>query len=94
MQTIITKYLGRTTWLSARVKATSTSGLSVTVALPPDALDPVHTHCRAAEKLAKRLGWGRMLLVGDLDGGYVFAFPPADSAYSIDGQNPTWQKGE
>jgi len=67
-QSISTRYLGATNTRGSRVKARSSSGLSVT--LPYDhEYDANTNHTRAAEALAREFGWvGRWVAGGAEDG--------------------------
>lgn len=71
-QVITTKILPPTNTRGARIKATSTSGISVT--LPYDyALSFSHAHWPAVEALCGKLEWsGARFAVGGSDAGYVF----------------------
>jgi hypothetical protein len=75
MQSIFTKYSGATNYRGSRIKATSSSGHSVTVSWD-HGLGVDDNHDRAALALAKKLGWhGRMYRGGDKGGkGNVYVF--------------------
>ena len=65
--TITTKFIGPTNWRGARVKATSTSGASVTI--PWDhALGIDENHERAADALARKLDHAGAFVGGWLPG--------------------------
>lgn len=67
-QSISTKYLGATNYRGSRVKARSSSGLSLTVSWD-DALGSDENHTAAARALAAKLGWsGRWVAGGASDG--------------------------
>jgi hypothetical protein len=67
-QSISTKYLGATNTRGSRVKAKSSSGLSVTLSWD-DALNTDDNHQAAALALASKLNWlGRWVAGGDRDG--------------------------
>ena len=72
MQAIETRYLGPTNHRGSRIKATSASGLSVTVPYPHE-LSGMECHWEAAKALAVKLGWeaGEYVGGGTRDG-YVF----------------------
>lgn len=87
-QTITTKYLAPTNNRRARVKATSTSGISVTVAWD-HSNDDAGNHTRAAEALIAKLGWTGDWAGGVLKGGRCHCFvavptakPTGDSYYT------------
>lgn len=72
MQAIETKYLPPTNTRGSRIKATSASGLSVTVPYPHE-LSGMECHWEAARALVAKLGWGDSEYVaGGTKGGYVF----------------------
>lgn len=67
-QSIQTRYIGPTNTRGSRVKARSSSGLSLTLTWD-DALDTDANHRAAAEALARKLKWGgRWLAGGGQDG--------------------------
>jgi hypothetical protein len=71
MQTIETRYHGPTDHRGARITATTTSGLRVTV--PYDYSISAHeNYAHAAKTLAKRLSWSLFWLGGATQKGYVF----------------------
>lgn len=76
MQAISTKYFGPTNFSGSRIKAECDAG-SVTIVFPQE-LSGSDAHRKAAEALAKKLGWdndhyGRMIC-GSTKTGYVFVF--------------------
>jgi hypothetical protein len=76
MQTIETKYIPATSTRGRRVKATSTSGISVTVPWNDGVADEQNHH-RAAAALAQTLGWTGRMVSGSLRrGGLVYVFLP------------------
>ena len=78
-QSISTKYLGATNYRGSRVKASSSSGLSITLSWD-DALDTDANHATAAQALAGKLGWsGRWIAGAAQDGkGNVYVQDDAD----------------
>jgi hypothetical protein len=67
-QSISTKYLGATNHRGSRVKARSSSGLSLSMSWN-DALGTDDNHRAAAEALARKLNWsGRWIAGGAADG--------------------------
>jgi hypothetical protein len=79
MQSITTKYIGPRNVRGARIKATTTTGLSVTI--PYDhALGLDENHEKAVQALARKLKWtGRMVAGGAMGGGgNVYVFMPHD----------------
>jgi hypothetical protein len=67
-QSISTRYMGPTNTRGSRVKAKSSSGLSLTLGWN-DALDINENHTGAARALAVKLGWaGRWVAGGGSDG--------------------------
>ncbi|MCK5919902.1 MAG: hypothetical protein KAG66_03115 [Methylococcales bacterium] len=74
MQTIVTKFLGPTNTLGARIKATSSGGISATIPFPYE-LSGVPRDALAVQALNKKLKWQGEMVVGGLkDGGYIFVF--------------------
>ena len=72
MQAIETKYLPATNTRGSRIKATSASGISVTVPYPHE-LSGMACHWEAARALVAKLGWtGAAYVGGGTKGGYVF----------------------
>ena len=65
MQAIVTKYLGATNTKPSRIKATSASGLSVTISYPHE-LTSDDAHKRAALALCQKYNWPNELLGGGL----------------------------
>ena len=84
MQTIETKFFGPGNVRGSRIKATSTSGESVTVSYD-HALSSDENHHRAAIALARKLGWtGRMVYGGAQRGrGNVYVFMPKSARETI-----------
>lgn len=80
MQTITTKYLGATNTKQARVRATSTSGISIIVKWNWE-LDTEDNHNEAAIALCNKLGWSGTFYCGAAEKGkgnvYVMADAPA-----------------
>ena len=66
MQTIVTKYLGPTTYKDSRIKAGNQDGLAVTIPLD-NSLNADHNHRKAAAMLADKL-WGPNAIY---QGGYI-----------------------
>ncbi len=80
MQAITTRYLGATNTKPARIKATSGSGISVTVSYDYG-LTEVKEHAQAVIALCKKLNWmdrGPFLMGGTKDG-YCAVFADSDS---------------
>lgn len=82
MQAITTKFMGATDTRGSRIKATTESGLSITVDYPHEKREGAEAHSVAAIALCKRMGWGGELIAGALKDGYVFVM--ADS--------PAWDR--
>lgn len=78
-QSIQTRYMGPTNYRGSRVKARSSSGLSLTVSWN-DALDTDANHATAAQALARKLKWdGRWIAGGGPDGkGNVYVLDDSD----------------
>lgn len=77
MQCIITKYIGPTNALGARIKATTGSGKnSSTISYPYE--DSRNAHALAALDLARKLGWAGTLIEGGTATGSVFVFADGD----------------
>jgi len=76
-QAIITKYIGPTNYRGSRVKATSGSGLYITIEWD-DALSGEQNHKCAADALMTKMGWDKYsdLVQGGLDTGYAFVMVP------------------
>lgn len=73
MQSIQTKYLPAANKLGARIKATSTSGISAVV--PVDySLFSETLHFEAVKKLCKKLGWRGEFVAGATKDGFSFVF--------------------
>ncbi len=75
MQGIETRYMGPTNTRGSRIKATSASGISITVPYDYE-LDAFDNHEKAARALMKKLGWTGKIAGGSLPGnrGYAFVF--------------------
>lgn len=67
----MTKYLGATNSRGARIKATSGSGLTLTISWDY-ALDVERNHVAAALALAKKLNWHGTWVGGGMKEGYAF----------------------
>jgi hypothetical protein len=81
MQTIITKYLNPTNHNGARIKATSSNGVSMTRSYEY-AMNAEENHEEVAMALAERLGLGCDFAAGDMPtGGYVFV--PVDHSHLL-----------
>jgi len=74
-QSITTRYIGPTNFRGSRIKATASSGLSVTVSYE-DALSIDDNHKAAAVALCKKYDWHGKLAVGGALGerGNVYVF--------------------
>ena len=76
MQTITTKYIGPTNFRGSRVKATTESGISITLGWN-DALNSEENHVGAAIALMRKLKWvmaecgHKIAFGGNRDGGYT-----------------------
>lgn len=83
-QSISTRYIGPTNYRGSRVKARSSSGLSLTLEWD-DALGIDENHTAAARALASKLGWaGRWVAGGAGDGrGNVYVQDDGD-AFVVD----------
>jgi hypothetical protein len=68
MQTIKTKFLSPTDTKPARVKATTTSGINLTLSWD-HGLDTYDNHVKAAQALAERLKWPGQWHGGSADDG-------------------------
>jgi hypothetical protein len=72
MQTIVTKYLGPTTFRGSRIKAVTSGGRhSVTIDYPHE-LDSEAAHWKAASLLIRKLEWPGVYHCGALQTGFVF----------------------
>ena len=71
MQTITTKYINPTTNTGARIKATSSGGISMTRSYDYG-LTGEENHEDVFKALAERLGWDYDFAVGETATGYVF----------------------
>jgi len=96
MQSISTRYLGPTDFRGSRVKAITSSGLSITISWD-DALDLDGNHDAAAIALVRKLGWdnperthnrepGPFMYRGAAPGGRgnVYVFPCEDEKVCFD----------
>lgn len=68
LQGIVTKFLGPTNSRGSRIKATSASGISVTIPTDYELTDE-ENHKKAAVALIKKLGWESQLKTGMSCGG-------------------------
>lgn len=74
MQAIETKYLGPTNSRGSRIKATSASGICVTVGYKSQ-LSSDENHVEAAKLLCRKLGWEtNKLVTGSLKNSMVHVF--------------------
>ena len=73
MQVIETKYLGPTDRKGARIKATATNGMAVTIPYPHEDSD-TEKHVRAVRKLAAKLDWTGNMVAGHTARGMVWEF--------------------
>ena len=71
MQTITTKFIQPTNHTGARIKATSSSGISMTRAYE-HGMSTEENHEEVAMALAERLEWDYDFAVGDTSTGFVF----------------------
>ena len=69
MQCIITKFIPATTSKPARIKATSSQGVSVTIPYNAD-----RTYWQAAQTLRDKLGWKGTMIEGATNNGAVYVF--------------------
>ena len=77
-QAIITKYIGPTNTLGARIKATTGNGkISATIPYPHE--DSRNAHALAALKLARKIGWTGTLIEGGTATGSVFVFADSET---------------
>lgn len=72
-QGITVRYIGPTDTKGARLKATSASGISVTIPYPHDAPER-DKPCRAVDALCDKLGWDAAGFVGATIRGNDWAF--------------------
>jgi len=82
MQTITTKYLSATNTLEARIKATTSSGISKTISYPYD-LSGSECHIKALKELKKQLDWSGDMTYSSTNTGYVFAFVDESSIITL-----------
>ena len=80
MQTITTKFIQPTNSHGARIKATSSSGISMTCTYEY-AMSSEENHEEVAMRLAERLEWDYDFAVGDTPTGFVFV--PVDHSRLI-----------
>ena len=80
MQTITTKFLQPTNSTGARIKATSSSGISMTRSYE-HGMSTEENHEEVAMALAERLEWDYDFAVGDTTTGFVFV--PVDHSRLI-----------
>jgi hypothetical protein len=80
MQTITTKYINPTNHNGARIKATSSGGISMTRSYEYG-MSTEENHEEVAMALAERLGWDYDFAVGGTATGYVFV--PVDHSRLI-----------
>lgn len=76
MQAITTKYIGPTNTKGSRVKATTESGVSITLSWD-SSLNSDENHVRAAKRLCSKMDWlmdGEKLIGGHIEHGMVFVF--------------------
>lgn len=71
MQTITTKFIQPTNNHGARIKATSSGGISMTLAYE-HGMSTEENHEKVAMALAERLDWDYDFAVGDTPTGFVF----------------------
>lgn len=79
MQAIVTKFIGPTNYLGSRYKAKAAAG-SVTVSADYS-LGLVGNHTRAAESLARKLGWSGKWVGGGNPDDSGFTFVCIDGAH-------------
>jgi hypothetical protein len=84
MQTIITKYLNPTNHNGARIKATSSDGVSMTRSYEYG-MNAQENHEEVAMALAERLELICDFAIGDMPTGYVFV--PVDHSHLLDVRN-------
>jgi hypothetical protein len=84
MQYIKTKYIHPTNHKGARIKATSSSGISLVINYDYG-LNADQLHSEAALRLAARLGWiGQKLAAAGDDDGYIFVPVTAANTYKVE----------
>jgi hypothetical protein len=84
MQTITTKFIQPTTHTGARIKATSSSGISMTRNYE-HGMSTEENHEEVAMALAERLEWDYDFAVGDTATGFVFV--PVDHSRLLNVRN-------
>ena len=82
MQTITTKYLSPTNTLGARIKATTSSGISKTISYPYE-LSGAECHIKALRELNKQLNWTGDMTYSSTERGYIFSFVDNDSLITL-----------
>ncbi len=82
MQIITTKYLGATRTLGARIKATTSSGISKTIPYPYGLSAP-ECHIKALKELNKQLNWSGDMTYSSTNTGYFFAFVDESSIVTL-----------
>jgi hypothetical protein len=81
MQTISARYLSATNYKGARVVASTTSGVKLTIPWDHEK-DPAGNYATAAAALRDSLGWWRDEMIGgDTKDGMIFVFVSAGSAH-------------
>jgi len=78
MQAITTKYLPATNTKPSRYKATSASGLSVTLSTD-HSLDSDGNHEAAAQALCAKMGWHGRLIHGGTKEAEIFVFDDGEA---------------
>ena len=78
MQTSETKYLGPTNHKGARIKATASNGMAVTIPYPYEESD-TGKHIQAVRKLAAKLKWTGSMVGGHTARGMVWVFTDKSS---------------
>lgn len=82
MQTITTKYLSPTTHRGARIKATTSSGISKTISYPYE-LSGAECHIKALRELNKKLNWDGDMTYSSTERGYIFSFVDEDNLITL-----------
>jgi hypothetical protein len=78
MQTISTKYLGPTNTLPSRIKATTATGVSVTVSFGYDDRT-IDEHIKAVKALCAKVKWSGRFIIGATEEGYCAVFANDES---------------
>lgn len=87
MQTITTKYLSQTNCKPTRIKATTTSGKSITMSVESidyflQSFTDENRHSYIAVKLRNKMGWSQEMVGGNLkDGIMVWVFVDGPKLY-------------